>query len=80
MSTGSAGAPGNYASAPVFYIAYLGNSYNSVTQTQTTSYQIDALGYAGTRNAAAVVESTYSVSATYTSANAPMKSINLGGP
>jgi type IV pilus assembly protein PilX len=80
MSTGNMGAPGNFASAPFFYIAYLGNSYDSVTQAQTTSYQIDALGYAGTKNSAAVAESTYSVTATYTSANAPKKSINLGGP
>jgi type IV pilus assembly protein PilX len=80
LPTGNAGAVGNYASAPLFYISYLGNSYNSQTGTTTYSYQVDAAGYAGTLSSAVETESAYSVGVTYTSADRLQKSINLGNP
>jgi type IV pilus assembly protein PilX len=46
----------NYYSSPQFYITYVG-----VTPTQGTIYQIDAVGYGGSPDTAAVVESTYKV-------------------
>jgi type IV pilus assembly protein PilX len=51
-----AAATGNYYAAPQFYITYVG-----VTTTQGTIYQIDAVGYGGSPDTAAVVESTYKV-------------------
>jgi len=80
MPTGNPGAPGNYASAPLFYIAYLGTTYNSSSGIQTNSYRLDALGYAGTMSSTAVTESTYNVSTTYTSQNSLQKFVDLGGP
>jgi type IV pilus assembly protein PilX len=51
-----AGAQGTYYAAPVFYITDLGpNKGTPVGEL----YQIDAVGYGGTPNAVAVVESTY---------------------
>jgi type IV pilus assembly protein PilX len=47
---------GSYFSRPVFYISYLGATTNS------NYYQIDAVGYGGSPNSTAVVESTYVVS------------------
>jgi type IV pilus assembly protein PilX len=52
---GTAGGAGNYYAAPVYYISYLGISANGLQ----TYYQIDAVGYGGTPDTAAVVESTY---------------------
>jgi type IV pilus assembly protein PilX len=48
---------GNYAHTPSFYIAYLG------TTSTGTLYQIDAVGYGGSPDSAAVVEATYAISA-----------------
>lgn len=49
-----------YYAPPVFYITSLGNSADG----SGTVYQIDAVGYGGTQNAVAVVESTYVVGST----------------
>jgi type IV pilus assembly protein PilX len=48
-----------YYAAPVFYITTLGISADG----SGTVYQVDAVGYGGTQNAVAVVESTYIVGA-----------------
>jgi type IV pilus assembly protein PilX len=81
LPTGNTGTVGNYVSAPSFYITYLGNSYSSTPPgTQTYSYQVDAVGYAGSTSSPAVTESTYTVGITYTSADSLKKYINLGGP
>jgi type IV pilus assembly protein PilX len=56
IAAGSAVAQGTYSAAPVFYITDLGpNKGLPVGEL----YQIDAVGYGGTPNAVAVVESTY---------------------
>jgi type IV pilus assembly protein PilX len=73
MQVGSAGVVNNYSNSPAFYISYLGGSFDNTggLPKQTSSYQIDAVGYAGTANSAAVVESTYNVSVTYSSQSPP---------
>jgi len=48
---------GTYYAAPVFYVSLVGSAPNGVGQV----YQIDAVGYGGTADAVAVVESTYQV-------------------
>ena len=53
--TGVNGGAGNYYLAPAYYISYLGISANGLQ----TFYQIDAVGYGGSPDTAAVVESTY---------------------
>jgi type IV pilus assembly protein PilX len=80
MTTGSAGTLDNYVSPPTFYISFLSNTYDRVSGAQTNSYQIDALGYGGTTNSAAVVESGYTVSVLYNSNASNRKFINLGMP
>jgi len=47
-----------YVAAPMFYISYLGAS---ASNSQGAVYQIDAMGYGGTADAVAVVESTYQI-------------------
>lgn len=54
--TGQNAGQFNYYASPQFYITYVG-----VTPTQGTIYQIDAVGYGGSPDTAAVVESTYKV-------------------
>jgi len=56
MTIASSGA-GNYYTAPGFYISYLGAS----TSGNGTVYQIDAVGYGGSPDTAAVIETTYSI-------------------
>jgi type IV pilus assembly protein PilX len=51
-----------YYALPVFYITSLGTSADG----SGTVYQVDAVGYGGTANAVAVVESTYIVGLTTT--------------
>jgi type IV pilus assembly protein PilX len=51
------GTPDSYFSAPMFYIAYLGTTPGGLGSV----YQIDAAGFGGTANTAAVVESTFLV-------------------
>ena len=80
MTTGSVGTVGNYASTPSFYISFLSNSYDRSTGAQINNYQIDALGYGGTTNSAAVVESGYTVSILYNSDGSLRKFVNLGNP
>jgi type IV pilus assembly protein PilX len=80
LPTGNTGAVGNYASAPLFYISYLGNTYNSQTGTTTFNYQVDAAGYAGTLSSAVETQSTYAVGITYTSSDSLEKFIDLSKP
>jgi type IV pilus assembly protein PilX len=54
--TGLSAGQGNYYSSPQFYITFVG-----ATTTQGNIYQIDAVGYGGSPDTAAVVESTYKV-------------------
>jgi len=55
--TGSAGGQNSYYLTPQFYITYLGPTVGS----QGSIYQIDAVGYGGSPDTAAVIESTYEV-------------------
>ena len=50
----------SYAAAPVFYITDLGPNKDPTAPGEV--YQIDALGYGGTANTVAVVESTFLIS------------------
>jgi type IV pilus assembly protein PilX len=53
-------APASYYDAPYFYITDLGPNKDPSAPGEV--YQIDALGYGGTANTVAVVESTYLIS------------------
>jgi type IV pilus assembly protein PilX len=55
MNTTTSG-PTYYSQAPAFYITSLG------TTSTSTIYQIDAVGYSGSADTAAVVEATYAIS------------------
>lgn len=59
MTIGAGGSSNNplYFSTPVFYIADVGVAADGLGE----AYQIDAVGYGGSGNAVAVVESTYEV-------------------
>ena len=59
MTIGVGGTPNNplYFAKPMFYIADIGIAADG----QGKAYQIDAVGYGGSGNAVAVVESTYEV-------------------
>jgi type IV pilus assembly protein PilX len=57
MVVNTAGGQGTYYGTPTFYIAYLGASPGGLGQI----YQIDALGYGGSPDTAAIVEATYLV-------------------
>jgi Tfp pilus assembly protein PilX len=57
-ATGTGITAGTYFQAPVFYISYLGVG-TGPNGAQGSVYQIDAAGYGGSPNSAAVVESTY---------------------
>jgi type IV pilus assembly protein PilX len=54
--TGNSPVPGSFYAAPAFSIAYLG------TTSTGALYQIDAVGYGGSPDTAAVVEATYAIS------------------
>ena len=54
---GSVGGAGNYYAYPSYYISLLGPS----TSGNGTVYQIDAVGYGGSPDTAAVIETTYSI-------------------
>jgi type IV pilus assembly protein PilX len=59
IQNNGSGGQGTYYNNPAFYIGFLNTSTaNGVT---TNIYQIDAVGYGGSANTAAVVESTYQV-------------------
>jgi type IV pilus assembly protein PilX len=57
MNVVAAAGYGTFVQAPVFYISLLGPSAGG----QGTVYQIDAVGYGGTTDAIAVVESTFAI-------------------
>jgi type IV pilus assembly protein PilX len=59
MVLSGTGGQDTYSSYPAFYITYLGPW--PVGNVQGSVYQIDAVGYAGSPDTAAVVESTYLV-------------------
>jgi type IV pilus assembly protein PilX len=59
LNGGLGGGQNTYVAPPVFYITYLGPW--PAGNAQGTVYQIDAVGYAGSPDTAAVVESTYLV-------------------
>jgi type IV pilus assembly protein PilX len=64
VAAASAASSNNYSSAPMFYISDGGPSSDPNVPGEV--YQIDAVGYGGNGNTAAVVESTYAV---YSSSN-----------
>ncbi|HEY6922334.1 MAG TPA: PilX N-terminal domain-containing pilus assembly protein [Steroidobacteraceae bacterium] len=80
MTTGSVGTLNNYYLPPAFYISFLSNTFDRTSGAQINNYQIDAMGYGGTNNSAAVVESGYTVSVLYNSDGSLRKFINLGNP
>ena len=69
-----------YVEAPRFYISFIAGSYNPKDGASNNTYTIDALGYGGTTNSMAEVESTYVVNVLYSTTNSNSKFINLGGP
>lgn len=62
MNITQAGGQDTYYFAPTFYISYLGAAPGPLGTG--TIYQIDAVGYAGSADTAAVVESTYLIQST----------------
>jgi type IV pilus assembly protein PilX len=64
VSTG--GGSGNYYANPVFYIGFLTTTTDVHTGVTTSYYQIDAAGFGGSANTAAVVEATYQISSVST--------------
>jgi len=65
MNIAASGA-GNYYTSPAYYISYLGVGLGA-NSIAGNVYQIDALGYGGSPNTAAVVESTFIVQTSSTS-------------
>jgi type IV pilus assembly protein PilX len=59
VQAASAGNSNSYVTKPTFYISDAGTSADSNVPGEI--YQIDAVGYGGNGNTAAVVESTYAV-------------------
>jgi type IV pilus assembly protein PilX len=59
LSLGGPPGPNTYSFPPMFYISYLGPA--PIGGVQGTVYQIDAVGYAGSPDTAAIVEATYLV-------------------
>jgi type IV pilus assembly protein PilX len=57
MNVATSSNPDYYSGTPIFYIAYIGTSPGGLGSI----YQIDAAGFGGTANTAAVVESTFLV-------------------
>jgi type IV pilus assembly protein PilX len=80
MTTGSLGTINNYASAPLFYISFLSTTAIAGINGTTNTYQIDALGYGGTTNSAAVAESGYTVTVAHNSMQSLLFWTNHGGP
>jgi type IV pilus assembly protein PilX len=78
------GGTDTYYSIPSFNIAFLyAPPFNQQTKTQTTFYQIDALGYGGTSSTVSVVAGMYEVNVTYGATAQGGKNgefVNLGGP
>jgi type IV pilus assembly protein PilX len=65
--TGNSGGQNTYFGSPAFYIAFLGVSPDGLGNI----FQIDAVGYGGSADTAAVVEATYEVKSS---------TKDLGGP
>jgi type IV pilus assembly protein PilX len=61
MQFSTTGGVNQYFQTPLFYISYLGTTADSSTSNYKLLYQVDAVGYGGSQNAVAVVESTYYV-------------------
>lgn len=61
MKFNAAGGVNTYLQTPLFYISYLGTTADSTTSNFKLLYQVDAVGYGGSQNAIAIVESTYYV-------------------
>jgi type IV pilus assembly protein PilX len=80
LTVEAAGVANGYYATPNFYISFLAAAYDPTTGTATNIYQVDAQGYGGTANAAAVVESKYAVSLTYSTQKNDSKFVNLSGP
>lgn len=80
LSSGSIGTVNNYAQPPAFYISYLNSSPMGGINGTTYNYQIDAVGYGGTTNSAAVVESGYTVTVAHNSMQSLLFWTNHGGP
>jgi type IV pilus assembly protein PilX len=57
MNVTSSSNPDFYSNTPIFYIAFIGSTPGGLGSI----YQIDAAGFGGTANTAAVVESTFLV-------------------
>jgi type IV pilus assembly protein PilX len=53
---------GSYYKNPAYYIGFITSTNNAATGFTTSFYQIDAVGYGGSSNTAAVVEATYQIS------------------
>ena len=82
LTVGSGGVD-TYYSLPAFNISFLyAPPFDTQTKTQTSFYQVDALGYGGTSGAASVVESLYEVNVTYgaTTSGRHGRFVDLGGP
>jgi len=62
-STLTAGAAGSYSNAPVFYVTDLGPTTSGPAGEL---YQIDAVGYGGSQNTVAMVESIYAITSSTT--------------
>jgi type IV pilus assembly protein PilX len=67
MTVATQAAAGTYYAPPRFYISFLGVVGNGMSNV----YQIDAMGYGGSPDAVAVVESTYMVSVAARSGDNP---------
>ena len=80
LTVASPGVVNGYYAAPNFYISFLAATYDPTTGSQTNIYQVDAQAYGGTTSAAAVVESKYAVSLTYSTQTNDSKFVNLSGP
>lgn len=74
------GSAGNITSAPMGYISFLAQNYNTQSGTQTVAYQVDAASYGGNTSTVSVVESTYMVSITYNARSDSKKFVYEGGP
>jgi type IV pilus assembly protein PilX len=62
LPVNASGGSGNYYLPPAYYIGFITSANNPATGFTTSYYQIDAVGYGGSSNTAAVVEATYQIS------------------
>jgi type IV pilus assembly protein PilX len=75
---------GTYSASPAFYISFV-SSTPPAAGIYNNLYQIDAVGYGGSANSIAVVESTYAVQhyktseAAPTGSQPPLRNVNQGG-